>query len=326
VNRELLERAAELHRRHQPYVIATVVWARGPSSGKQGAGALIEADGTMHGWIGGACAEPAVLRQARRVMKDGTARLMYLGPAAELDGHTREGVVTVPISCSSEGALEVFMEPVLPQPHVVLIGRSPAVLTLTGLLDAMDWRVTVVDDGGDGTGFSDGVRVETKLDAIDSLGVDNTTPIVVATQGHYDEPALLAALATSTPYIGLVASSTRAETVLGYLRDQGAAEADLRRIHTPAGVDLGPIEHREIGVAVLAELVAIKAAGGITGIPVNDTSPATAAIDPVCGMTVQIEGARFSTVVGDADFYFCCPGCLTSFEASPAEYRDSAAH
>jgi xanthine dehydrogenase accessory factor len=329
VNRELLERAVELHRRHQPYVMATVVWARGPSSGKQGASALIEADGTMHGWIGGACAEPAVLRQARRVIKDGTGSLMYLGPAAELDGHTRDGVVTVPIACSSEGALEVFMEPVLPQPHVVLIGRSPAVTTLTGLLGAMDWRVTIIDDGGDGTGFRDAVRVETKLDAITSIGVDDTTPIVVATQGHYDEPALTAALATSTPYVGLVASSTRAETVLGYLRDQGVADQDLRRIHTPAGLDLGPIEHREIGVAVLAELVAIKASGGIAG--VTGQQPATAeptetAIDPVCGMTVQIEGARFSTVVGDTGFYFCCPACLASFEASPAEYTDIAAH
>jgi len=326
VNRELLERAAELHRRHRPFVMATVVWARGPSSGKQGAGALIEADGTMHGWIGGACAEPAVLRQARRVLKDGTATLMYLGPAAELDGHTRDGVMTVPISCSSEGALEVFMEPILPQPHVVLIGRSPAVMTLTGLLGAMDWRVTVIDDGGDGTGFDENVGVVTHLDDITTLEIDDTTPIVVATQGHYDEQALTAALATGTPYVGLVASSTRAKTVLGYLRDQGVAEADLRRIHTPAGLDLGQIEHREIGVAVLAELVAIKASGGIAGVATEVATAPESAIDPVCGMTVQIEGARFSTVVDDTGFYFCCPACLASFEAAPAEYTDIVAH
>jgi xanthine dehydrogenase accessory factor len=320
VNRELLERAAELHRRHRPYVIATVVWARGPSSGKQGASALIEGDGTMHGWIGGACAEPAVLRQARRVMKDGTASLMYLGPAAELDGHSRDGVVTVPISCSSEGALEVFMEPVLPQPHVVLIGHSPAVMTLAGLLDALDWRVTVVDDAGDGTGFGEKVRIETQLAAMDSIGIDDTTPVVVATQGHYDEAALTAALASNTPYIGLVASHTRAETVLGYLRDQGVTEDDLRRIHTPAGIDLGPIEHREIGVAVLAELVAIKASGGIAGASRDEVAGAETAIDPVCGMTVQIEGARFSTAVDGTEFFFCCPACLASFASAPAEY------
>ena len=112
MNRELLELATDLHRRHRPYVVATVVWARGPSSGKQGGTALIEADGTVHGWIGGACAEPAVVREARRVIKDGEPLLLYLGPADELDGAGREGVVTVPISCSSEGALEVFFTPV----------------------------------------------------------------------------------------------------------------------------------------------------------------------------------------------------------------------
>ena len=157
--RELLDRATELHRRHQAYVMATVVWARGPSSGKQGAMALIEADGAIHGWIGGACAEPAVLREARKVLKDGTATLMYLGPAEELDGHQRDGVITVPISCSSEGALEVFLEPVLPQPSVVVVGRSPAVKTLTKLLTAIDWRVTVVDDAEPELELSDDIAV-----------------------------------------------------------------------------------------------------------------------------------------------------------------------
>lgn len=218
------------------------------------------------------------------------------------------------------------MEPILPQPHVVLIGQSPAVITLTGLLGTMDWRVTVIADGGDGTGFDENIGVVTHLDDITSLEIDDTTPIVVATQGHHDEPALTAALATGTPYVGLVASSTRAKTVLGYLRDQGVAEADLRRIHTPAGLDLGQIEHREIGLAVLAELVAIKASGGIAGVATEVETAPESAIDPVCGMTVQIEGARFSTVVADTGFYFCCPACLASFGAAPAEYTDIVAH
>ncbi len=238
MNRELLELATALHRRHRAFVMATVVWARAPSSGRQGGAALIEADGTVHGWIGGACAEPAVLAEARRVLKDGEARLMYLGPAEELDGHTRDGVVTVPIACASEGALEVFMEPVLPQPHVVVVGRSPAVRALARLVVAMDWRVSVVDDGGDGSGFPDVATVLTSVADLAAAGVDDTTAVVVATQGHYDEPALEAALATPAPYIGLVASAARAETVLGYLRDGGVPDTELRRIHTPAGLDL----------------------------------------------------------------------------------------
>ncbi|MFQ5555757.1 MAG: XdhC family protein [Acidimicrobiia bacterium] len=320
MNRELLALASDLHRRHQPYVVATVVWARGPSSGKQGGAALIEPDGTVHGWIGGACAEPAVLREARRVLRDGEARLMYLGPAEELDGHTRDGVMTVPIACASEGALEVFMEPVLPQPHVVVVGRSPAVKMLARLVLDLDWRVTVVEDGGDGEGHAPGVSIVTSVAAMSAPDVDDATAVVVATQGHYDEPALEAALATRAPYVGLVASAKRAENVLGYLRDRGFGDEELRRVHTPAGLDLGPIEHREIAVAVLAELVAIRASGGLSGAAsVPEIAPVTS-VDPVCGMSVDVEGARFVTVHGDETYRFCCPGCKSVFETQPAEY------
>ena len=322
MNRELLELATDLHRRHRPFVMATVVWARGPSSGKQGGAAIIEADGTIHGWIGGACAEPAVLREARRVLNDGESRLMYLGPAEELDGHRRDGVVTVPIACASEGALEVFMEPVLPQPHVVVVGKSPAVQTLVKLLAAMDWRATVVADGDDAGAFPATAGVVASVDEIPTIGIDDATAVVIATQGHYDEPALEAALATAAPYIGLVASKKRSETVLGYLRDRGFADAELRRIHTPAGMDLGPVEHREIAVAILAQLVAIRASGGIGG-PASEAAfevaPPTA-IDPVCGMTVDVDGARFVSVYGGETFHFCCPACKKTFEDQPAEY------
>jgi xanthine dehydrogenase accessory factor len=305
VNRSLLELAADLHRRHRPYVVATVVWSRGPSSGKQGGTALIEPDGTMHGWIGGACAQPVVVQEARRVLKDGTPLLMYLGPAEELDGHGRDGVVSVPIACSSEGAMEVFMEPVLPQPHVVVVGRSPAVGLLERLLAAMDWRPTVVDS----------------VEGIGAADIDETTAVVVATQGHYDEPALEAALGTPAGYIGLVASEKRGESVVGYLRDRGVEAEALRRIHTPAGVDLGPIQHSEIAVAVLAELVAIRASGGLSGAAgIAIETAADTAVDPVCGMTVTIADARFVSDHDGETYYFCAPGCQRSFEADPARF------
>lgn len=315
MNREILELAASLHRRHRPFVMATVVWVRGPSSGRQGGTALIEADGTVHGWIGGACAEPTVLREARRVLNDGEARLMYLGPAEDLDGHTRDGVVAVPIACASEGALEVFMEPVLPRPHVVVIGRSPAVRTLARLVVGLDWRATVVDDGGGSVDVPEEATVMASLAEIAEAGIDGATAVVVATQGHYDEPALEAALATDAPYIGLVASRSRSESVLGYLRDRGHTDEALRRIHTPAGLDLGHIEHREIAVAVLAELVAIRASGGIAGpVPAEDIAAAMTAVDPICGMTVDTTTARFTTEHDGATVYFCCPACKKTYE------------
>jgi xanthine dehydrogenase accessory factor len=321
VNRELLDVAASLHKRHKPFVIATVVWSRAPSSGKEGGTAIIEPDGTIHGWIGGACAEPAVLREARRVLRDGEPRLMYLGPAEELDGSARDGVMTVPIACASEGALEVFMEPMLPQPHVVVVGRSPGVRTLVRLLQGLDWRATVVDDGGDATGW-EGVEVVTSLGHFEHLGVDESAAVVVATQGHYDEPALEAALASPAGYIGLVASRKRSDTVLGYLSDKGYGREALARIDTPAGIDLGHIEHREIAVAVLAELVRRRAAGAIGGGTVSRAADAPrTAVDPICGMTVEVAGARFTAERDGETFYFCCPACKKMFEDQSSQVQ-----
>lgn len=321
MNRHLIELAAALHRRHRPFVIATVVWSRAPSSGKAGGSALIEPDGTIHGWIGGACAEPAVIREARHAIRDGTPRLMYMGPAEELDGNQREGVIAIPISCASDGALEVFMEPVLPKPHVVVIGRSPAVDTLAHMVAAMDWRATVVDDGGRRGELLAQIEFEESLTDWAAAVTDPPMAVVVATQGHYDEAALEAALNTASPYVGLVASAGRARTVLGYLADRGTPADAIARVVTPAGLDLGHIEHREIGVAILAELVKLRTSITQAGSDKDaDSPPPTTAIDPICGMEVDVEGARFTADHDGTTLYFCCPACLQLFSESPEQY------
>ena len=149
------------------------------------------------------------------------------------------GVVVVPMECGSEGALAVSLEPVVPTPLVVAIGRSPAVDTLTSLTRGLGWRAVVVESSED----------------LASQPVDRGTAVVVATQGHDDETALQAALRTPAGYVGLVASRKRSASTLGYLRDRGVSEADLSRVQAPAGLDLGATDHREIAVAILAELV-----------------------------------------------------------------------
>jgi len=302
MNRELLELAAELSRRHRPFLTATVVWARGPSSGKRGSTAVIEPNGTVHGWIGGACAEPVVIREAREAMSDGNPRLLFLGTEEDIATvENRPDVTTVPISCTSEGALEVFLEPVLPQPHLVVIGGSPAVTTLVTLARTLDWRVDVVDEN------------------LQLPEVTGSSAIVIATQGHYDEPAVESALATEAGYIGLVASRKRAETITGYLRDRGLADDQVSRVVAPAGLDLGHIAHREIGVSIVADLVKRRAAGELRGWPVPSEKPHIA-IDPVCGMEVEVATARWISDHEGETFYFCAPGCKATFEKAPAQY------
>ena len=301
MNRELLELAADLSRRHRPFLVATVVWARGPSSGKRGSTAIIEADGSITGWIGGACAAPVVAREAREAMADGKPRLLFLGTDEDIAGIDRPEVITVPISCTSEGALEVFLAPNLPHPHLVVTGESPAVDTLISLARTLDWRVDLVDED------------------LEMPEVSGSSAIVIATQGHYDEPAVEAALSTQSGYIGLVASAKRAETVLGYLRDRGFGDDQLMRVHAPAGLDLGHIAHKEIGVSIIADLVRRRAAGELTGWPIPAEEPHIA-IDPVCHMEVEVATARWIADHDGETYYFCAPGCKAAFEREPAEF------
>lgn len=305
---ETLELAAELSARGEPFVLATVVWRRAPSSGKEGATALITPDGRVRGWLGGACAQPTVIREALRALDEGSPRLLFLGPPGELEGRARDGVVTVPIACQSEGALEVYVEPVLPQPQLVAIGRSPAAATLVALATDLGWRGALVEDVRD---FD--------------VALDPRSYVVVTTQGHFDEDALGRALSTSAAYVGLVASRRRADAVLGYLRDRGVSDEALARVHTPAGLDLGHVATNEIAVAILAQIVQLRAAGKLdAGAIVSDAPPRHEELDPVCGMTVDIADARYRTVHDGRTYYFCSAGCLESFEKNPARFATVA--
>lgn len=291
---DVLARAAELRAGGLPFVLATVTWRRGPSSGKGGSKAVIHPDGSVEGWIGGACAEPTVVGEALASLEDGRPRLLALGTD---DG--RPGVVQVPMACASEGAMEVYVEPMTPTPDLHVVGSSPMSATLADLARALGWRVTLLDEPA----FTD---------------VTSASMVVVATQGHYDEPAMEAALATPARYVGLVASQKRAASVGEWLRRRGLDDDALARMRSPAGLDLGPVEHTEIAVAVLAELVALKASGGLTeAVAVDHPETAT---DPVCGMTVDVAGARFVTHHRGATYHFCAAGCQRAFETDPAAF------
>jgi xanthine dehydrogenase accessory factor len=300
----ILAQAAELERLGEPFVLATVVWRRAPSSGRQGAKTIIRPDGRSTGWIGGACAGPTVVREALAALADGRPRLLFLGPAGELDGGLRTDVVNVPMACESEGALELYLEPVVPRPRVIVVGSSPAVATLVELAGALGWRAEATDDADLG-----------------GAAVDGRTAVVVATQGHYDEDALEAALATDAGYVGLVASAARAASVLAELHARGVAAEHRARVRAPAGIDLGRVDHAEIAVAVLAELVALKAAGGL-GTPAAGSAAVTLveATDPVCGMAVDVEGAHHVVDHAGTTWYFCSAGCLRTFRSDPDKF------
>ena len=324
----ILQEAAELARRGEPFALATVVWRQGPSSSQQSARAIITADGALSGWIGGACAEPAVTRAARDVIETGTPQLLLLGspeqfgyqvaaPGTEVSGTQElpEGMTFVPISCHSEGAVEVFIEPMLPVPHLVVVGSSPMAATLVELARVLGWQADLIA----GQDFTAADASERSL-------------VVVATQGHDDESVLERAAAAKPAYLGLVGSHRRGGSVLGYLAERGLDAGLLAGVHVPAGLDLGSTTHQEIAVAILAELVQVRASGGPTaggasagpvrrnGQAGEGRKRAVQETDPVCGMTVAVgPGTRSAQYEGQA-YFFCGPGCQHAFQTDPAAY------
>jgi xanthine dehydrogenase accessory factor len=308
----VLEQAGELTRRGQAFALATVVWRQGLSSGQQGARAIITAEGELRGWIGGACAEPAVIREAQQVIATGEARLLLLGTPEQFGAAIPDGMTVVPIACQSEGALEVYIEPVLPAPHLVVVGRSPMAHTLADLARVLGWRATLVD-GPDFTAAQAGER----------------SMVVVATQGHFDEEAVEQAVAARPAYLGLVGSQRRGQALLGYLAERGVPQDQLDRVRVPAGLDLGRTTHQEIAVAILAELVQLRASGALAPGPAAAELAAPArpaadrygsSTDPVCGMTVAAGASGRPLEHDGVTYYFCSGGCRRAFEDNPAAY------
>jgi xanthine dehydrogenase accessory factor len=284
VTEDVLIRAGRLAAEGEPHVLATVVSVERPASTRRGDRALVTPGGVLFGWVGGACSEPIVIREALRALADGETRLLRIGPRGTT---AEEGDVVVAESmCASEGTVEVLVEPHLPRPLLAVVGDGPAARTLRELAGTIGWRV--------GSELADGADA-----------------VVIASMGHGDEESLTAALAGGAGYVGLVASAHRAQAVGAELRDRGLDEEALARIRSPAGLDLGPSTQEEIAVAILAELVAWRHTRGPSPVEFAET-----AVDPICGMTVAVAGAAHTLEHEGTSYYFCGPGCLRKFEAA----------
>ena len=319
---DYFDKAHGLQKSGQPFVIATVVRAEKPTSAKAGAKAIITADGTLDGWVGGSCTQPTVIRESLKALQDGQPRFLRMCPPEQMRGQ-QSGVVEVVLTCISGGTLEIYLEPHLPAPHILAIGHLPVVEALSALAKDMNYAVTVVGENATREQFPRADRVM-EFD-VDQLRFTPQTYVVVASHGNYDEPALEAALNSEAAYVALVASQKRREAVLDYLRGSGVREATLARLKCPAGLDFGAVTPDEIALSILAEIVQLRRHSSI---PVKVAEPPaqtptqtpTEAIDPVCGMTVEIAAARHKSEYNGQTYYFCAPGCKRSFDKEPQKY------
>lgn len=314
----MLELAYKLKRNGEAFVLATVVACERPTSAKPGAQAIIQRDGQISGWIGGNCAQPIVRREALRLLQEGgDPYLLHLGTLSENAGGQRRYAHSFPMTCSSGGALDIYMEPHLPSPHLLLIGDSPVILALSRLAPVVDFVVTQIDHAD-----------------LSQVQVNEQTSILIATHGQYDEDALEQALPSAASYVGMVGSHRRAENCRRYLHESGLSKEQIARLKAPAGLDIGASTPEEIASSILAELVQIRRRGSPNRVrppePV-ETEPSASnedagqpvtqtARDPVCGMEVEIPGARHHLMYDGRKFYFCCPACKRLFEQNSHEY------
>ena len=261
----VLDRAAALQAKGETFAIATVVRTLAVTAAKAGAKAIVAADGSIaEGWIGGGCARAAVVRAARQCLADGRSRLVSIRPEEGLDalgvapGEDRDGVLFAKNACPSQGTMDIFVEPVLPLPRLLILGGSPVAVALARLAPGFGFEVTVAAAAAEWARFAEG---PIKLDGVaPSPDAGQGAYVVVSTQGSGDRAALKAAAAMAARYAGFVGSRRKAETLRRELTQDGVPEAALARVKTPAGLDIGAIGAEEIALSILAELIAARRA------------------------------------------------------------------
>ncbi len=284
-----------LRQERVPFVHARVVLAERPTSAKPGDEAIVLADGTIEGFVGGQCALATLRAQGLAVLESRESTLLRIAPNPEPD---QPGKTVVHNPCQSGGTLEIFMEPVLPAPLVRVLGTTPIGVALAQVGDSLGYDVRPWD-----------------ASAVNDLSM--TDAVVVASHGNGEEVTLEAAVRSGVPYIGLVASRKRGAAVLAAL---DLTDDEKSRIHTPAGLNIGARTAEEVALSIFAEIIANRsdspresAAGSSIG----------TAVDPVCHMDVVMVPSSLHADVEGTTWWFCCQGCLDRFVANPSAFASA---
>ena len=295
----LSRRVDELRATRTPFVVATVVRAQRPTSVHTGDAALVLGDGTIEGFVGGTCAEQSVRLHALRALETGEALLLRILPG-DGEAPAAEGAVTVQNPCLSGGSLEIFLEPMLASPRVLVVGETPIASAVARMGAELDLDMVVVA----------GADVEPATDDL---------ALVVAAHGRDELSALRRGLEAGLPYVGLVASRVRGSAVVAELHAKGLAAERLATLETPAGLDLGARTPEEIALSILARIVAVRRGEQTLSVRVVAPAPAVepaTAIDPVCGMAVAAVAQTPHVDHEGRRVYFCCDGCRSTWTRS----------
>ncbi len=272
---DLIATARRLQQQDQPFALVTVLRVQAPASARPGDKAVVAVDGIVDGWIGGGCAQPAVLRTVRQALADGRARMIRIAPADEGSVRELEDVLEFGMACHSGGTLELFVDPILPRARLTVIGDSPLAAALAGLAPRVGLSVTVLAQGADAARFPDAERV---LTGDESQAAAQAVPgsfVVVATQGRRDLQGLRAALALQARQVFFVASARKAAVLKAALVQAGHDAAAVAAIIAPAGQAIGAQTPEEIALSVLTAVVAARR-GAVAAVGAGDALQSTA--------------------------------------------------
>ena len=318
---DLIDQISKYMGQGEEFAVAQVIWREAPSSGKPGDKAIILKDGTMIGWIGGGCVKGIAIKEAHEAIRENKSRLVRINPD-EVNGEEDSNHKTYRMTCHSGGTMELFVEPITPNPQLIIVGKSNIARALSKLAIAANLRVNVLSNDVHKGMFPGVNNIHDRVD-FSKINIDKNTFIVVATQGEDDEESIRKALETSCNYVGFISSLRKSVKIKEYLEQTELSANRINELKTPVGMDINAKLPEEIAISILAEIVELfrdpnRKVDNESDTVINDDSY----INPVCGVSVSKKDAKHVLEYGAHTVYFCCDGCKVSFDTEPEKYME----
>jgi xanthine dehydrogenase accessory factor len=321
---KFLENIQKLIKKNELFALATVVRRDAPSSGKIGDKAIINKYGEIIGWVGGGCVRGIIIKEAEDIMRTGTAKLVKIGKS--LNNIKQEGVVEYKMTCQSEGTVEVFIEPIIPKPHIIIIGKTEIAKSLSKLAHYAGYRITGVAHDANLQTFEKVDELITHV-SLKDVKTSSETYIIVCTQGEGDEAALIEGLSKERAILGFVTSRKKWVSVTENLIALGNEKKNVESIIAPIGIDINAKKPDEVAISILAEMIQHKnSSDNQSAFQKFETNLAPGAskpvyyTNPVCGVPVDMNNPKHIVEYKGEKVYFCCDGCKVKFDAEPEKY------
>ena len=318
LSQSTIKEIQESQEKNEPRALAMIIRRDAPSSGKPGDSAVITKEGEVKGWIGGGCTKGIVVKEALEAIQQQIPRLVRIEPKSDIP--EQEGVKNYKMTCASGGAVDVYIEPIIPMTNIIIFGRSHIAKSLCAIGEPAGFNMKVVSDLADDEMF--GNTSTQTLKEFDRSTDLSDSYVVVCTQGEDDANSLAAAIETNPKYLSFVASYKKANSIFMELKRNGVPHDTLVKIKTPAGIDINAKTAEEVAISILAQIVEAKRSAS------NSTSNEVTEeledlyINPVCNIPVQKSTAKHVLDYKGEKVYFCCDGCKVSFEKEPSVYME----